>query len=827
LTFFYFASYCCTSNFYWPSLFFFSNAQNMSTLLDRLLEVAKDFEAERLQDQLAAQRRERQLEQDLKAMKRTAMYRADEISFLENQLQDARTEVESVNEVMKEIQEQNAKKSSTVEVDLKRELVCLRLEIGRLRNVNSKLTEQLEGGEKENLAVSTNSRVNVETSTNTETGFVVVSGGGQSADGVATGRVLVAAESAHLQKDASDFYRAAASGDLEALSDLLSPECVCTESYEQLVTRALAVVCASGRGSSSRRGSAAGRLFSGLGGRGGESDQDEEDEEISNDEEISLKLLEAAKLLISEGAITTTPTATVSGSGTNAAKAASAERPAPLHMAASSGNVGLVELLLAQNNPPLNQPSSTSTSSVDSSANSKETSVPMRGTPLQLAMSATRGDPPAVVKALLMAGADPKDGLAAIAAHKLSGGVDQEDERKMKEIFEDCTVMFWNSSVRAFEAYSSAKYDVALEIWGSALEYIKRGKLPISGADKARLYYNRVSCSFFFFCPTRFKKKKKKKNVCLIFFFFCLLPSFLAQARAMCHLSRRVDALEELELALELSPSYSNARILEAESYFELYAFDKCLSSIKSIPQEICETNEKIKTMHSKAVQQRDMTHYHVLGLVGPPSSEKEIKKAYRKQGMKWHPDKHQQDTDSAFRATTTFKRLNEANQVLGDTYAKMMYESELEVKMARSHYGHNGSSGGGDDIYSGGGYSSGSSRRRSYADGGEETGGHRKKMHESGAPRDRRSSAPAASNEKDSYYSQSNYADRQRRMDEEEDVLSDTDDDDDDDDDVDHVDFDDDMMRNMDAWRKADVLDSMEFDHEGLGGYSFGGYDE
>ena len=62
----------------------------MATLLDRLLEVAKEFEAERLQDQLEHQKCKRDLEQDLKSMTRTAQYRADEITFLEQQLAEAR-----------------------------------------------------------------------------------------------------------------------------------------------------------------------------------------------------------------------------------------------------------------------------------------------------------------------------------------------------------------------------------------------------------------------------------------------------------------------------------------------------------------------------------------------------------------------------------------------------------------------------------------------------------------------------------------------------------------------------------------------------------------
>jgi curved DNA-binding protein CbpA len=292
---------------------------------------------------------------------------------------------------------------------------------------------------------------------------------------------------------------------------------------------------------------------------------------------------------------------------------------------------------------------------------------------------------------------------------------------------------------------------------------------------------------------------------------------------------------------LDLSPTYSNARILQAESHFELYSFAKCLNAIQSIPKDVCETNDKIKNMKVKALQQKNMTHYQILGLSGPPSSEADIKKAYRKQSMKWHPDKHQQNKDSKARATTTFKRLNEANQVLSDTYAKMMYDSEIEINMAKNHYGHR--SGGGSSSSSSsssssnvyGGYNSGSSRRSSTTEPRE--GVHRTTYDSTG--RSRRASAPPSSQEKDvgsrdsSYYSQSNYADRQqqRRRQEEDplnepNVLSDTDEEDDEDD------YDDedegDLMSNMAAWRKADVLDSMEYDDDELdgGGYSYSAYE-
>ena len=80
---------------------------------------------------------------------------------------------------------------------------------------------------------------------------------------------------------------------------------------------------------------------------------------------------------------------------------------------------------------------------------------------------------------------------------------------------------------------------------------------------------------------------------------------------------------------------------------------------------------------------QSDNTRFYKLLGVEKDASESEIKKAYRRASMKWHPDKHQQNKDALARANTTFKRLNEANQVLGDAYAKMMYDAELEVATA------------------------------------------------------------------------------------------------------------------------------------------------
>lgn len=64
--------------------------------------------------------------------------------------------------------------------------------------------------------------------------------------------------------------------------------------------------------------------------------------------------------------------------------------------------------------------------------------------------------------------------------------------------------------------------------------------------------------------------------------------------------------------------------------------------------------------------------YYEILG-VTKSASAAEIKSAYRKQALKWHPDKHQGSDKK--QAETQFKEINEAYQVLSDPQKKQSYD--------------------------------------------------------------------------------------------------------------------------------------------------------
>lgn len=64
--------------------------------------------------------------------------------------------------------------------------------------------------------------------------------------------------------------------------------------------------------------------------------------------------------------------------------------------------------------------------------------------------------------------------------------------------------------------------------------------------------------------------------------------------------------------------------------------------------------------------------YYDILG-VSKGAGEGEIKKAYRKQAMQWHPDKHKEGDKEA--AEKKFKEINEAYQILSDANKRQAYD--------------------------------------------------------------------------------------------------------------------------------------------------------
>ena len=74
--------------------------------------------------------------------------------------------------------------------------------------------------------------------------------------------------------------------------------------------------------------------------------------------------------------------------------------------------------------------------------------------------------------------------------------------------------------------------------------------------------------------------------------------------------------------------------------------------------------------------------YYEILG-VSRDADEKEIKKAYRKLAMQWHPDHNQGNPE----AETKFKECSEAYEVLSDPEKRQIYNQYGEEGLKGSGY--------------------------------------------------------------------------------------------------------------------------------------------
>lgn len=77
-----------------------------------------------------------------------------------------------------------------------------------------------------------------------------------------------------------------------------------------------------------------------------------------------------------------------------------------------------------------------------------------------------------------------------------------------------------------------------------------------------------------------------------------------------------------------------------------------------------------------KASKKRD--YYKILE-VSTSATEPEIKKAYKKLAVKWHPDKNNESEESHKLAEKNFRDINDAYTVLSDAKKKQMYDSGVD----------------------------------------------------------------------------------------------------------------------------------------------------
>lgn len=137
------------------------------------------------------------------------------------------------------------------------------------------------------------------------------------------------------------------------------------------------------------------------------------------------------------------------------------------------------------------------------------------------------------------------------------------------------------------------------------------------------------------------------------------------RAQAYINLKEYTSAINDCDEALRLDPSYTKAQKMRAKAHGAAGNWEKALQDYKAV----AEANPTEKGIHEdirraelemKKAQRKD--YYKILG-IDKDATEHDIKKAYRKLAVKYHPDKNR-DGEAG---DEKFKEIGEAYETLSD----------------------------------------------------------------------------------------------------------------------------------------------------------------
>ncbi|CAM9567168.1 unnamed protein product, partial [Ectocarpus fasciculatus] len=176
------------------------------------------------------------------------------------------------------------------------------------------------------------------------------------------------------------------------------------------------------------------------------------------------------------------------------------------------------------------------------------------------------------------------------------------------------------------------------------------------------------------------------------------------RAAAYAKLSKHQEAVAEASRALSDDPTYTKAYERRAASLYDIgdvenleaacRDYEKLMDMVPDEKQR--EIQGKIRKTKAAVKQAKRKDYYKLLG-VSRSADDAEIKKAYRKAALKYHPDRQSSKSEEEKeQAGKVFRDIAEAYEVLSDPTKKGRYDSGVDLEdLDNPHAGHGSGHGG------------------------------------------------------------------------------------------------------------------------------------
>lgn len=146
-------------------------------------------------------------------------------------------------------------------------------------------------------------------------------------------------------------------------------------------------------------------------------------------------------------------------------------------------------------------------------------------------------------------------------------------------------------------------------------------------------------------------------------------------------------SINALNRAIKYKPNYAKALVKRGEVNMALENWNEAIRDFNEASEHDSTgfgVQEKLKNAQAAAKRAKKKDYYKILG-VSKTAQEPEIRKAYKKLALKWHPDKHQQSDETIAKADKMFREINEAKDVLCDRDMRDKYDNGMDLDQIKS----------------------------------------------------------------------------------------------------------------------------------------------
>ncbi len=159
--------------------------------------------------------------------------------------------------------------------------------------------------------------------------------------------------------------------------------------------------------------------------------------------------------------------------------------------------------------------------------------------------------------------------------------------------------------------------------------------------------------------------------------------SIILANRALCYqkLNKNTEALRDSNQSVKLNPNYARGYIKRGNVYMELKMYDDAKADFqkaKEIDPSVSGVEGYLNDAKHQAEKARKRDYYAILG-VSKNADQNEIKRAYKKMAMKYHPDRNSESEETKKMAEKKFIDVNDAYSVLSDEKKRSMYDQGVD----------------------------------------------------------------------------------------------------------------------------------------------------